>query len=142
MKDDWKCMDFVKLGSGMPEVPCVYFLMNGNELVYIGQTTNLKRRVFSHKRNWNCTLFLGDKKLGEDTFDSIYYLIVDYKKERMAYEDLFRYDYWPKLNGYNIEKEYLDLKRVERFERMRLQSEGVDPDKYGPFISRYSHEKP
>ena len=142
MKDDWKHMEFVKLGSDIPEVSCIYFLMNDNELVYIGQTVNLKSRMQSHKANLNCTLFLGDKKLEEDTFDSIYYSIVDYKPERKTYEEMFRDDYWPKLNGYNIERDYLVPKREERMERMKLEAEGIDPDKCYLFKKRYSHEEP
>jgi len=37
------------------ELPGVYFLLNDDELLYIGQTDNLRRRLYQHKRgNWFC----------------------------------------------------------------------------------------
>lgn len=30
-------------------VPCVYFLVRGNEVLYVGQTVNLGRRILAHR---------------------------------------------------------------------------------------------
>jgi excinuclease UvrABC nuclease subunit len=32
----------------MKNIPCIYFLFNGDELVYIGKTFNLKHRIPNH----------------------------------------------------------------------------------------------
>jgi len=49
MCDDWTKMNFKQLDDKIPKVPCIYFLMNDIELVYIGQTKSLKPRVANHE---------------------------------------------------------------------------------------------
>lgn len=119
MDDDWTCFEFASLND-LPKVSGVYFLMNGVELVYVGQSKNIRSRVGAHHNMWNCTLFAGDEPLEEDTFDSIYYLEVDYKPERKSYEYMFRDDYWPKLNAYDWEHDfYRPMKVKQNEERAR-----------------------
>lgn len=38
-----------KVGLDEAGVPCVYFLIDGSEIVYIGQTVNFLSRINSHK---------------------------------------------------------------------------------------------
>lgn len=99
MIDDWSCFEFVDVSKDIPKVSCVYFLMNDDELVYIGQTNNLRYRIGQHMNNWNCSVLIGENKLFDDNFNGIFYLECDYKKLRIGYEDIFREDYWPKLNS-------------------------------------------
>lgn len=97
--DDWSQFEYFAIDEGLPKVPCVYFLMNDDELVYIGQTKDLKQRTNQHDHEWNCDLFFGEVPVYHNEFDSGYYLIVEYEKERLEYESMFRSDYWPKLNA-------------------------------------------
>ena len=108
MCDDWTAMNFSTL-EDMPMKPGVYFLMNDVELVYVGQSNCIRRRVQNHGTNWNCGLYLGDQPLEEDTFDSIYYLECEYKPERKVYEDMFKDDYSPKLNNFNWKQRLFEL---------------------------------
>ena len=120
--DDWSCFEFASLDN-LPKVSGVYFLMNDCELVYIGQSKNIRSRVGNHHNIFNCTLFAGDKPLEEDTFDSIYYLECDYKPERKSYEYMFRDDYWPKMNAYDWERDFyrpMQAKREEERDRKML----------------------
>ena len=121
MCDDWSDFEFTTFDN-IPKVQCIYFLMNDIELVYIGQTNNLRNRMYQHNANWNCTSYLGNEPMHDDMFDSAYYLICEYKPERREYEDMFRSDYWPKLNGNDwvsgrerILEEYR-LKRIKEIE--------------------------
>jgi len=108
MCDDWTGFEYVSLGS-IPKIAGVYFLMNDCELVYIGQSNNIKRRIGTHHNNWNCTLFLGDEPLEENTFDGIYFFECDYKPERKEYETMFKEDYSPKLNNFDWTKKELEF---------------------------------
>jgi hypothetical protein len=38
-----------RLTSASPDVPCVYVLKQGDEVVYVGQTVNLSGRISSHR---------------------------------------------------------------------------------------------
>jgi len=98
MCDDWSCFEYCNL-DGVPHVAGVYFLMNDNELVYIGQSINIHNRVLSHKTNFNCTIFDGGKPIFPDMFNGLYFFECGYKPERKEYEKLFHDDYFPKLNG-------------------------------------------
>ena len=73
MCDDWSCFEFAVLKDA-PILSGVYFLMNGIELVYIGQSKTIRSRLSEHKSNWNNDIFLGDQPLFPDSFDSLYYL--------------------------------------------------------------------
>jgi len=87
-----------KLEDNLPEVPCVYFLMNNIELCYIGQTVNLKRRIGEHNFRLNPNLYVGDEPIERNLFDSVFYFIVVDEKERVKFESDLICDYEPKLN--------------------------------------------
>lgn len=108
MKEDWSHMDFCLLKDA-PSIPGIYFLMNDIELVYIGQSKNIRRRVSEHSGNWNCQLILGNEKLEEDSFDGLYYFECDYKPERKEYEKMFIEDHAPKFNFDNWCQYYLKI---------------------------------
>jgi len=65
-----------------PEYPVIYFLWNGQNLAYIGKTTNLRARLYDHKY------------LKKD-FDSFSFLRCDLK-----YEKLFVRVHKPRVNKY------------------------------------------
>jgi hypothetical protein len=71
----------------------IYFLLDGAEVVYIGQTVNLSYRVQSH--------------LKDKSFDSVNYFEVD-KNDRLLIEGLCINDYTPKYNIATLDK-YLIL---------------------------------
>lgn len=120
MRDDWSHMDFCLLKDA-PKISGIYFLMNGIELVYIGQSKNIRSRLSGHNSNWNCQLYLGNEKLGEDSFDGLYYFECDYKLERKTYEEMFIEDYAPKLNSddWNLNI----LKIIAEFQRNHVKQE-------------------
>ena len=98
MCDDWTQMYFKQLGDKIPKTPCVYFLFNDIELIYIGQTRNLKKRIDNHKHMLNPGVYLGDNKIVQDAFDRVYYLRVDDRTERRVIEKKYQTMYEPKLN--------------------------------------------
>lgn len=120
MCDDWTYFNFVTLENA-PKVSGVYFLMNDIELVYIGQSKNIRNRLGTHNSNWNNDIMLGDEPMFPDSFDSLYYLECDYKPERKAYEDMFKEDYSPKLNNYDVLRNYLEPKRLREQEERKLK---------------------
>lgn len=83
--------------------------MNGDELVYVGQSKNIRQRLSGHNSNWNCQLYLGKEKLEEDSFDSLYYFECAYKPEMKAYEEMFIEDYGPKFNSNDWSVYYLKI---------------------------------
>lgn len=97
-KDDWTSFEFCDL-KNIPSVASIYFLMNDDELVYIGQTKDLHKRVLLHKLKYNCNLSVNNTPLFPDMFNSVYFLECDYEPERKEYEKMFIEDYFPKLNG-------------------------------------------
>jgi excinuclease UvrABC nuclease subunit len=101
MCDDWTTFEFCTLDN-VPHISGVYFLMNDDELVYIGQSNNIHNRILSHKQIFNCDTFLGKEPLYPDMFNSLYYFECDYKPERKEYESFFIEDYFPKLNGVDL----------------------------------------
>ena len=120
MPDDWSCFGFTSLNDA-PLKSGVYFLMNDIELVYIGQSKNIRYRLSEHKSHFNNDIFLGDKPLFPDSFDSLYFFECDYKPERKEYESMFIEDYYPKLNGYDILRDYLIPKRLKENEEKELK---------------------
>jgi len=68
--------------------PCVYFLVKKREVVYIGQSLNLLRRLAQH---------------GEKDFDEVYYLPVS-ESEMITTEKVLIRDFNPKLNKIRMEK--------------------------------------
>ncbi len=64
--------------------PCVYFLLDGDDVVYVGQSVSLQTRIISHKK---------DKK-----FDRVVYISCD--RERLdEVEGTFIRALKPKFNG-------------------------------------------
>jgi excinuclease UvrABC nuclease subunit len=114
VNSDWSHMDYCLLKDA-PKIAGVYFLMNGIELVYIGQSKNIRDRLSVHNSNWNCQLTLGNEKLEEDSFDSLYYFECDYKPERKEYEKMFIEDHTPKLNFDDWNRYYLEI--IAKMER-------------------------
>jgi excinuclease UvrABC nuclease subunit len=90
--DDWTRFKNISL-ENVPDIPCVYFLMNGTELTYIGQTSNLNQRIYKH-------LYSG---FGKTPFDNIYYFYCEDRKERLRLEEEYVLMYNPKWNGYHGE---------------------------------------
>lgn len=82
----------------IPKVPCVYCLMNDIELCYVGQTTNLKNRIGQHISILNANIYLGDKLVVPNAFDSVYYFVVSDKNERRRLEARLIEEYYPKWN--------------------------------------------
>jgi len=66
----------------------IYFLMNGNELVYIGKTTNLSGAIKRQK---------GDT-LNEKNFDSLYFLEIEDGWEMDVLTRIYINMYQPKYN--------------------------------------------
>lgn len=102
--------EYCKLEDGIPEVPCVYFLMNDVELCYIGQTVNLKKRIPRQNTIFNTGIYLGNKLIIPNDFDYILYTIVQDEKERRRLETKLINEYLPKWNYegfyYSIKKPY------------------------------------
>lgn len=90
--------EYCKLGESIPEVPCVYFLMNDIELCYVGQTVNLKNRISQHNSLFNDNIYLGSKLVVPHSFDTIYYYVVEDKYKRRELELELIYEYLPKWN--------------------------------------------
>lgn len=100
--DNWSEMKFIDLNTIIrKKISCVYFLMNDDELVYIGQTKNLRHRLNNHKCNLRYNIKVGDKEYGDDFFNSVFYLPVeDDKQKRIELEDYYIANYQPKLNSH------------------------------------------
>ena len=95
---DLSMFECVNLDGDIPKVPCVYFLFSDDELVYVGNTINLRRRVGVHDYFLNSNMYLGDKKIGVDTFNKIYYRQESDKDMRKKLEKQYYEDFEPKLN--------------------------------------------
>ena len=108
MYDDWTMMDFLPLSIKNYEGRAIYFLFNCGqegfqdqsiELVYIGQTKNLKKRLQVHDSQLNDRLYLGGKFIGELLFDSYFYIPLNSgTDERLILESFYIDKYQPKLN--------------------------------------------
>lgn len=94
---DWSMFESIDFPNPMPVVPCVYFLMFDNELVYIGQTNNLKRRIYVHDNNMNANTFEGNKRIGNDFFNKVLYRIVGERLTRKYIEKIYSDAFEPKL---------------------------------------------
>ena len=81
--------EYCKLGDDIPKVSCVYLLMNGNELNYVGETINLRYRMSDHRRKiteWN------------EIFESIWYLSIEDDTKRKEMERRLILEFEPKWN--------------------------------------------
>jgi len=86
-------LDYVDINDKIPDCSCVYFLFNDVELIYIGQTKNLRGRMKTHN--------VANKKLKDDNdlFNCVYYLKVNNFDERLSFEKEYILMYEPKYNG-------------------------------------------
>jgi len=92
--------------SCVPNVKCVYFMFNDDELVYVGQTINLKNRIGVHSMNFNSNTFVGNKKIGEDSFNKILYKEIEDKITRKKLEKMYYEMFEPKLNFIGMQSTY------------------------------------
>ncbi len=118
MIDDWTGMEFCKIDNIPKErFPCIYFLFNDNELVYIGETLHLKKRMSKQIEKFNCPIKIGDSLLWEDNFNSLAYKKAPADSlERKREERIFIDKYAPKLNGFNMEFEaYMPFVMIHGF---------------------------
>jgi hypothetical protein len=77
----------------IPQIPsCVYFLCLGDEVVYVGQSVGLARRVIDHSEDVN--------KL----FDRVFYLLVP-QKQLNRIESRFIAELQPRLNRIGLKTE-------------------------------------
>lgn len=90
--------EYKKLGDNIPDVSAVYFLMNNDELTYIGSTRHLKTRISNHKRIRNANIFIGDKKLIDDEFNGVLYFQVNHEPLRLMLEERYINEFHPKEN--------------------------------------------
>lgn len=96
-----KCIS--DIGPGLSEYcgfsmfpPCVYFLLSGSDVVYVGQSVSLAARISTHRSE------------GYKAFDRVYYLPVDRSQlnhTERAHISKFR----PKYNGDSLFKKKGDL---------------------------------
>jgi len=92
-----------------PSKPAIYFLCKSNgadgfvdnviELLYIGQTKNLKNRIGEHDNAINNNLWVGNKFIGLQVFDCVFYKLLDNDANvRFNLEAKYIQDYYPKMN--------------------------------------------
>ena len=103
-EDNWEEMiecDLCNLSNGNP---CIYFLFNDIELVYIGQTRKLKERINSHINDkfWQYNYDMRKYERIEE-FNKVFYLPASSNlNEREALEQEYIENYEPKFNGFNL----------------------------------------
>ena len=75
------------------------FVDNVIELLYIGQTKNLKNRIGEHDNAINNNLWVGNKFIGLQVFDCVFYKLLDNDANvRFNLEAKYIQDYYPKMN--------------------------------------------
>lgn len=92
--------------SNIPDSKCIYFLLYDDELVYVGQTVNLKNRISVHDMNFNSNTYLGDKKIGVDSFNKVVFKEIDDLAIRKKLEKKFYEMFEPKLNFTGMQSIY------------------------------------
>jgi len=108
--DDWSKMIFVdnldfnnllKEQRLSDNIPCIYFLFDDWELIYIGETTNLRSR--SYKHYYEKQYYSDIKNTFVSPFNKIGYLELETlnKDERYKIEQDYIENYKPKYNDYN-----------------------------------------
>lgn len=70
----------------LQRIPSVYWLCYKGKVLYIGQTTDILQRVFSHRSYWT------------RDFDEIFYLPIEDEKERTRLEHQLIAEFNPPLN--------------------------------------------
>jgi len=98
--DDWSSFEFKKISDDILDIKSVYFLMNDNELLYVGQTKQLKKRIQQHQIAKNPQIFIGDKKLLDDEFNGLFFMEIEDDLERRIIELCYIFKYQPKMNGW------------------------------------------
>ena len=66
IKADYKLRMVIRPGEKIPEIEGVYFLFDGNDLIYIGQSKNIGRRLISNHPVYDKSLLVGIWKTSED----------------------------------------------------------------------------
>lgn len=61
----------VKEIKNIPSIPGIYYFYEGEKLMYIGKTTNLKRRITQHKLNHNWATIHNNSQLIDIIFARI-----------------------------------------------------------------------
>jgi excinuclease UvrABC nuclease subunit len=99
-EDNWENMKHFNIRQlkNATEEACVYFLFNDIELVYIGMTSNLKKRIQNHIIHLNTTIITGNERLTPPEFDNVYYLLEERYKKLIELELIYQRKYRPKLN--------------------------------------------
>ena len=130
MIEDWTSFEFCSIDNIPKErFPCIYFLFNKNELVYIGETLHLKPRIRQQIKKFNCSIYIGDSPLWEHNFNCLYYKLASTDSlKRKREEALFKKKYAPKLNGFNMEFEaimpFIMIKRfINDFEKGEINKD-------------------
>lgn len=99
-------IDGIRRFDPFPFPACVYFLIRGGEIIYIGQTTNLIHRLKNHSQK--------EHKRG---FEAVYYLPTDTGNLK-GLEDIYILKFRPPLNG---------GAHAGRFIRNRVETRMNDP---------------
>lgn len=100
-EDNWEKMEYFSLSQPIaraPDVPCVYLLFNDVELVYIGMTHSLRKRLYGHNITMNDTIVIGTERMHPLVFDSVYYVIVEKYRNLLKIENKYQRMYCPKFN--------------------------------------------
>lgn len=96
--DDFSDMELIENASSYntPNVPCVYLLFHDWELEYIGQTSNLKKRISSHI-TLRCSVVGAHQS---KQFDKVMFKICKNKIEREVLELTLIERYKPMYNEF------------------------------------------
>lgn len=89
-------MEIAENTEKLPKVPCVYLLFDNWCLEYIGQTSNLKKRMVNHKSLKHTVGMHSSKR-----YNKILYLLCKNKDRRIEIEDNLTFDYEPMYNHFS-----------------------------------------
>ena len=113
---DWTTFHCIELGDDVPKVGCVYFLFCDDELVYIGNTKNIRTRSMYHNIFLNPNIYVGTKKVSKDVFNKIYYRLEDSLIRRRELEKAYYNAFKPKLNFEGVFSPYMYLNQARVME--------------------------
>lgn len=88
-------MNIIKYEVGLEMMRCVYLLYNKGNIVYVGKTNNLDRRIYQHNIGDWCEL--------PKDFDMVLGYIIQDKKQRTEVEKELIKRFKPKYNGMSAE---------------------------------------
>lgn len=80
---------FEDMTSFDPVAPCLYFLMDGDEVVYVGQTRSFHQRIYQHKN--------GEASTPAKVFNRVKYEVMDINELNKA-EAWHMLKHMPKYN--------------------------------------------